>query len=128
MGLAHFQGTKFMTESKIQSDIIAACNKAETRAWRNNIAKLQVRGRWVSFGIPGKGGSDLIGFHTMTIEPHHVGQKVAVFLAIECKTASGKATPEQKNFIQFVQSRGGIAGVARSAAEAVKLINEYQPC
>ena len=64
----------------------------------------------------------------MTIEPHHVGQKVAVFLAIECKTASGKATPEQKNFIQFVQSRGGIAGVARSAAEAVKLINEYQPC
>jgi hypothetical protein len=117
-----------MTESKIQSEIITACNKAETRAWRNNIAKLQVRGRWVSFGIPGKGGSDLIGFHTMTIEPHHVGQKVAVFLAIECKTASGKATPEQKNFIQFVQSRGGIAGVARSAAEAVKLINEYQPC
>ncbi len=117
-----------MTESKIQSEIMAACNKAETRAWRNNIAKLQVRGRWVNFGIPGKGGSDLIGFHTMTIEPRHVGQKVAVFLAIECKTETGKASPEQKNFIEFVRSRGGIAGIARSASDAVKLINQYQPC
>jgi hypothetical protein len=116
-----------MKESTIQQEIIAACNKADTRAFRNNVAKLQVRGRWVNFGLC-VGSSDLIGFHTMTIEPHHVGKKVAVFLAIECKSATGKATAEQKNFIQFVQSRGGIAGVARSAAEAVKLINEYTPC
>lgn len=117
-----------MTESSIQSEIIAACNKSETRAWRNNIAKLQVRGRWVNFGIPGAGGSDLIGLHTMTIEPHHVGKKVAVFLAIECKSATGKATPEQQNFIKFITERGGIAGIARSATEAIKIIEEYKSC
>jgi hypothetical protein len=116
-----------MKESTIQQEIIAACNKADTRAFRNNVAKLQVRGRWVNFGLC-VGSSDLIGFHTMTIEPHHVGKKVAVFLAIECKSASGRATAEQENFIQFVKCRGGIAGVARSAAEAVKLINEYTTC
>jgi hypothetical protein len=114
-----------MKESTIQQEIIAACNKADTRAFRNNVAKLQVRGRWVNFGLC-VGSSDLIGFHTMTIEPHHVGKKVAVFLAIECKSASGKATAEQKNFIQFVQCRGGIAGIARSASEAVTIINEYK--
>jgi len=115
-----------MTESEIQSEIIAACNKAETRAWRNNIAKLQVRGRWVNYGIPGVGGSDLIGFHTMTIEPHHVGKKIAVFLAIECKSATGKATPDQHNFIKFITERGGIAGIARSATEAVTIIKNYE--
>ena len=117
-----------MKESPIQSEIIAACNKSETRAWRNNIAKLQVRGRWVNFGIPGTGGSDLIGLHTMTIEPHHVGKKVAVFLAIECKSAIGKPTPEQQNFIKFITERGGIAGIARSATEAIKIIEEYKSC
>jgi hypothetical protein len=117
-----------MTEAEIQMEIMAACNRAETRAWRNNIAKLQVRGRWVQFGIPGVGGSDLLGFHSITITPEMVGRKVAVFLAIECKSKTGKATPEQKNFIEFVKSRGGIAGIARSASEAITIINEYKSC
>lgn len=124
--MARSERFEIMTESEIQSEIIAACNKAETRAWRNNIAKLQVRGRWVNYGIPGVGGSDLIGFHTMTIEPHHVGRKIAVFLAIECKSATGKATPEQQNFIKFISDRGGIAGIAHSATEAVTIIEEYK--
>lgn len=116
-----------MTESHIQQQIRIACNTGETRAWRNNIAKLKVRGQWVGFGIPGKGGSDLIGFHTMTIRPEHVGKKVAVFLAIECKSATGKPTPDQVNFINFINAAGGIAGIARSAEEAASLIHDFKP-
>jgi hypothetical protein len=111
-----------MTESEIQRQIRIAMNTGQTRAWRNNIAKLKVRGQWVGFGIPGKGGSDLLGFHTITVTPEHVGQKFAVFLAVECKSATGKPTPEQENFIQFVQSAGGIAGIARSAEDARELL------
>lgn len=114
-----------MKESEIQAKIQAACNTGDTRAFRNNVAKLQVRGRWVNFGLC-VGSSDLIGFHTITIQPHHVGKKIAVFLAIECKSAAGKATPEQQNFIKFISERGGIAGIARSATEAVTIIEEYK--
>jgi hypothetical protein len=111
-----------MTESQIQRDIRVQLNQGNTRAWRNNIAKIKVRGQWVNFGIPGVGGSDLIGFHTITITPEHVGNRVAVFLAIECKSATGKPSPAQTNFINFVTSNGGIAGIARSAQEAKQLL------
>jgi hypothetical protein len=115
-----------MTESQIQQEIRIKLNHADTRAWRNNIAKLKVRGRWIDYGIPGKGGSDLIGLHTITIRPDHVGKRMAVFLAVECKSPTGKATPEQSNFIRYIQDAGGIAGVARSADEATNLIKDYE--
>jgi len=111
-----------MTESQIQRDIRIAINQGKTRAWRNNIAKLQVRGQWVNYGIPGPGGSDLIGWHSITIRPEDVGRTVAVFLAIECKSATGKPSPQQSNFINFVQESGGIAGIARSVDDAKNLL------
>ncbi len=115
-----------MTESTIQNEIRAALNTGDTRAWRNNIAKVNVRGRWIDFGIPGKGGSDLIGFHSLRITPDMVGRKVAVFTAIECKSPNGKIKPEQQRFIDFVTASGGIAGVARSAEEARQIIKNYE--
>jgi hypothetical protein len=113
-----------MTESEIQKKIRIACNTGDCRAWRNNIAKVQIRGRWIDFGIPGKGGSDLIGFQSVTITPGMVGEKIAVFLAIECKTATGKASPEQKKFIEFIKKSGGIAGIARSCEDAEKILKK----
>jgi hypothetical protein len=116
-----------MKESKIQNDIRIACNTGSTRAWRNNIAKLQVKGQWVNFGIPSKGGSDLIGLHTMEIQPKHIGKSVAVFVAIEVKTPTGKPSPEQIRFIEFAKKSGAIAGIARSPEEATNLITQYEP-
>ena len=80
----------------------------------------------MDFGIPGKGGSDLIGLHSITIEPHHVGKTMAVFLAVEVKTATGRPTAEQKRFLEFVESAGGIAGIARSPGDALSLIENYE--
>jgi hypothetical protein len=113
-------------ETRIQTAIRNALSAGPTRAWRNNIAKIKVRGRWMDFGIPGKGGSDLIGLHSMTIEPHHVGRKVAVFLAVEVKTETGSPTSAQRRFIEFVESAGGIAGIARSPGDALSLIENYE--
>ena len=46
------------------------------------------------------------------------------FVAIEVKTGKGQLRPEQKNFLQMVGNQGGIAGVARSVADAVRIIEE----
>ena len=117
-----------MTENQVSNEIRAACNTGKTRAWRNNVAKINHQGRWLNFGIPGPGGSDLIGCHSLTITPEHVGKRIAVFVAIECKSPTGKPTAEQTAFIEFIAAMGGIAAVARSADEALSIIQNYKPC
>jgi hypothetical protein len=96
----------------------------DVRLWRNNSGKLPDprTGRWVQFGVASPGGSDLIGYRSITITPEMVGQKVAVFTALEIKTASGRATPAQKHFIDHIRQAGGIAGIVRSVAEAQRIL------
>lgn len=72
--------------------------------------------RRITFGLC-VGSADLIGWHTRIID----GKPVAVFVAIEVKTKTGKASDEQLNFIQQVIKGGGIAGIARSTEEAERL-------
>lgn len=73
-----------------------------------------------------KGSSDLIGWHSIVITPEMVGQKIAVFTAIECKRPKGgRLSPFQANFIAQVKSAGGIAGVARSPDEAAQLFLSF---
>jgi hypothetical protein len=90
--------------------------------FRNNTGVLRDQhGRPVSFGLC-KGSADLIGWTTRTITPDMVGQQVAVFTSIEVKTASGRLTPEQRQWLAAVETAGGIAGVARSVADAEALL------
>jgi hypothetical protein len=56
------------------------------------------------------------------IGPEHVGQTMAVFTAVEVKTATGRATREQQAFVQHVQAAGGYAGIVRSVDDAKKLL------
>lgn len=69
-----------------------------------------------------KGSSDIIGWTSVEITPEMVGQKVAVFTAIECKTATGRPTPEQTNFLERVRAAGGFAGIARCVEDALEII------
>ena len=85
--------------------------------WRNSAGIAEHtdrRGRStkVPYGLC-KGAADLIGI----IKPS------GRFLAIEVKTARGKLRPEQANFLRLVESSGGVAGVARSVAEAHAIVN-----
>ena len=68
------------------------------------------------------GSSDLIGWKTIEITPHHIGRKIAVFVALEVKTESGRPTTEQLNFIDHVDMAGGHAGIVRSEQDAEGLL------
>lgn len=69
-----------------------------------------------------KGSSDLIGWKPVVVTESMVGETVALFVSVEVKTATGRVTTEQKQWIDVINTAGGIAGVARSDHDAVKLI------
>ena len=79
------------------------------------------RGVPVRYGLQ-PGSADLIGWRTITITPEMVGQQVAVFTSIEVKSATGRLRPEQRQWMEAVQSAGGIAGVARSVEDAEQIL------
>lgn len=111
-------------ETLIQRQIQLALSEAGCLIFRNETAGAYVGkvihmagdqvtlsgSRMVAFGLC-KGSSDLIG-----ITPS------GRFLAVEVKTIKGMATQEQMDFIDAVNRKGGIAGICRSAQEALDLI------
>jgi hypothetical protein len=110
-----------VSEQQIQQEIRLAVSKGDTRVFRNNTGTLRdQRGRPVSFGLA-KGSADLIGWCTVTITPEMVGQRIAVFTSIEVKTATGRLRPDQQQWLDAVQAAGGIAGVARSVEDALRI-------
>lgn len=98
-------------EHKIQNEIrIALSDKCVI--FRINVGVMKTPdGRYFDTGVP-KGFSDLFGFRK--------SDGRVVF--IEVKTANGKASPQQKQFIRQMADHGAIAGICRSAEEALKLI------
>ena len=111
------------SEQTIQQHIRLQCSRGAARLFRNNTGTLRdANGRPVQFGLA-KGSADLIGWTTRTITPDMVGQQVAVFTSIEVKTATGRLRPEQRQWLDAVQSAGGIAGVARSVDDALDLLS-----
>lgn len=111
------------TESQLLAQVRLACSRGSVRLWRNQCGALEdKRGRWVQFGVASPGGSDLIGYKTVTVTPDMVGQRVAIFAAIETKAPRGRLTDEQARFIEAVRAAGGIAGEVRSVADALALL------
>ena len=119
-----------MTEKNIQTRILLATGwHPNIRLFRNNTgqgwqgqtqrdgAKLIITNpRPLMAGLH-KGSSDLIGWKTVEITPDMVGQKLAVFCAVEVKTGSGRTTVEQENFLQIVRAAGGIGVVMRDESQ-----------
>lgn len=68
------------------------------------------------------GSSDLIGFVSVVVTPEMVGQRVAIFAAVEVKTETGVKRKDQEKFIAAVRRNGGIAGFVRSISQAVTLL------
>jgi len=67
----------------------------------------------IQAGLLCDGASDLIGW-----------TKNGKFLAMEVKTATGRPSPEQLNFIEQVKKSGGIAGVVRCPEDVIRLLGE----
>lgn len=112
-----------MREQSILKRIMLACSRGNSRLWRNNCGQLQDKdGRWIRYGIANPGGADLIGWTSVTVTPEMIGKRIALFTALEVKGPKGRATKEQEAFIANVKRSGGIAGIVRSADEAISLL------
>ena len=122
-------------ESNIQRAAQLALSAIGVIMWRNNVGKMWA-GKLVSFkngrvildnarpvtaGLC-NGSSDLIGLKSVTITPDMVGRKIAVFVALEAKTPTGRTQTDQYNFMRVVNESGGIAGIFRSPDDAVNLV------
>lgn len=103
-------GNTKISESSILNDCLIALSEAGCTVWRNNTGVLKdANGRPIKFGLC-VGSSDIIG---MSAD--------GFFLAVECKTLTGKASADQERFMSRVRARGGRAGIARTAAQAVQI-------
>jgi len=100
-------------EHRIQNEIRAAVSPY-CIIFRVNVGEGRTPdGRYFSTGVP-KGFSDLFGVRR--------SDGRAVF--IEVKTKSGRLSAEQKRFIEQMRKCGAVAGVCRSAEDAVNLITK----
>lgn len=100
------------SEHQVQSEIMLAVSQAGNKIFRSNVGKVQtIDGRWFDTGLP-KGHADLYGFRPD-------GQ---VFY-IEVKSETGRARPDQINFLETMRKNGALAGIARSVEDAMKIIN-----
>lgn len=94
-------------------------------------------GRQIRFGLGNISGkhaenmksSDLIGIRTIIVTPGMIGQKLGIFVAIEMKKEDwnpnkvlDKRERAQKNYIDWIIARGGIAGFCNSIDSFRKLL------
>lgn len=78
--------------------------------------------RFNQFGLIAPGSSDTVGYTSVTLTPAMVGHTVAVITVIEAKAEDGRIKPDQRHFVEHIRSAGGIAGIARSEAEAAEIV------
>jgi hypothetical protein len=111
-------------ETDLQQRIrLALGTDPQTRLFRNQCGALPDprTGRLVTFGLA-RGSADLIGWRTLVVTPEMVGQRIAVFTSVEVKTATGRLSPAQTYWLHAVRTAGGIAGVARSVPDALRIV------
>lgn len=129
-----------MKESNLMRLIMLAVGKAGVRVFRNNTGQAWQGSERVFYEENGRrvlkmydprpidaglveGSSDLIGWTTVTVTPEMVGQKLAIFTAIEVKkNIKSVVSAKQLNFLTVIKNAGGIAGLARDPEEAARLV------
>ena len=80
-----------------------------------------VGARRINYGLC-RGSSDLIGWRPVVITADMIGQTIAQFCAVECKTESySRTTDDQDNFLREVAASGGLAGIARGDGNSAKI-------
>lgn len=100
-------------ETNLQAQIMLALSEAGAKVFRNNTGAYmdEKSKRLVRYGVGGKGGPDLWGICTDGIA-----------LAVEVKTPTGRARPEQLLFLEMARKAGARAGIARSVDDALAIL------
>ena len=102
-----------MRESDLMRSIMLALSGAGHFVFRCNVGLFYTRdGRPVMTGLP-TGFSDLAG--------HRAGDARAFY--IEVKSPNGHVSPEQRDFLNAMQKRGALSGVARSVSDALDIVS-----
>jgi len=91
-------------ESTVLHDCLKLLHKQGVYAWRNNSGTLWSNGQPVSFGYPGS--ADIIGLLSN-----------GCFLAVECKSATGRQSAKQKKFQARIEANGGLYILVRTVEE-----------
>ncbi len=111
------------TETDLLRAIQLAATPLNVRLLRNNVGALtDQRGRVVRYGVGGNGGSDLIGWTSLTVTPAMVGQRVAIFTAVEGKRLPRRPTLDQMRFLDAVQGAGGLGVVAYAVEDLTDVV------
>ena len=109
-----------MKEKNLKKRVMLACSeKYGTVVFNNPVGYDKLRK--IHYGLF-KGSPDLIGWRSVRITPDMVGDRVAIFTAIEIKTKAGRVSDAQCNFISRIVEAGGIAGVVRSEEDLRELL------
>ena len=99
--------------SKLVNECLVELSRAGVLAWKNHTgAGRSFAGNVMRFGL--KGSADILA----VLPPN------GRFAAIECKTGSGVQKTQQQKFEKAVLLRGGLYLVARSAADALDLVEQ----
>lgn len=106
-----------MNTAELTAAIMQASSDAGARLFRNNsgvaVHKREGRTYRTAYGVGpmGGGGGDLIGW---TADGR--------FASIEIKVGKDRQSEAQKKWERWVKAGGGVAGVARSVDEALKIL------
>lgn len=105
-----FLGGVKVKESDIQKAILELLRLRGVFCWRQNVGSFKVGDRFVSMGY--RGISDIVGI---------LGGR---FLALEVKREKGLLSDTQIVFLRKVREAGGIAMVAESVSDVVRLLDD----
>lgn len=100
-------------EHEIQKSIQLALSAHKCTVFRTNVGKVLTKdNRWFDTGLP-NGYFDLCGFRWVDNQ---------IFF-IEVKNEHGRARDDQIRFHEFLQSHNVIHGIARSAKDALMIVD-----
>jgi hypothetical protein len=123
-----------VSESSLYAQIIGALSRGNTRifrqnagfAWQGQVIEqsahrlVLAHPRAIKLGCAGM--ADLGGITSVIITPEMIGRRVGIDLQLEIKSARGRPTQEQANYISTMQALGARAGIARSVEDACRIV------
>jgi hypothetical protein len=123
-----------MAEFAFMKEVLAAFGRGATRLFRCNAGVswqglelehtreiIVLKNPRAIHGWP-EGTADLVGWQSVEVTPEMVGQRVAVFVAVETKSPAGRLTQGQRRFLTAVKSAGGLACAARTLPEVAAVL------
>ena len=93
-------------------EVLKALRAHPAVSWaeRQNTGSARIGGRFVRFGWPGC--SDVLGM-----------LRDGRFLAVECKSPTGRLRPEQAAFLERIRAAGGVGFMARDCRDVIRELN-----